>query len=160
MALSLFQEMHGHGWLKENPHACAVLGWHRATSASLLADSSLASLLCATHHAGTAGLQQKPLQTHPALPHEAGGGSNHPMLVSLCISATNEGREKGRMSWEGHIPHGTPRWSLLMPKQPQGFTPDQHLPPLNPQKEGRAATAAQQQHPKCLCHERSWKECA
>lgn len=162
MALSLFQEMHGHGWLKENPHACAVLGWQGATSASLLADASAASLLCATHHAVTDGLQQKPLQSHPALHHGAGGGSIHPIPISFCISPTSEGRKKRRMA----LGRSRPSWNTLevtadpKPSQLQEFTPDQPLPPLNPQKEGSAAATAQQQPPKCLCHERSWKECA
>lgn len=61
MALSLFQEMHGHSCLKENPHDCIVFSaeWHLATSFLLLADHNVASLLCATHHAVTNIIQQK-----------------------------------------------------------------------------------------------------
>lgn len=61
MALSLFQEMHGHSCLKENPHDCIVFSaeWHLATSFLLLADHNAASLLCATHHAVTNIIQQK-----------------------------------------------------------------------------------------------------
>lgn len=130
--------MHGHSWLKENPHACAVLGWQGATSASLLADASAASLLCATHHAVTDGLQQKPLQSHPALHHGAGGGSIHPIPLSLCISPTSEGRKKGRMA----LGRSRPSWNTLevtadpKPSQLQEFTPDQPFPPLNLKKRG------------------------
>lgn len=61
VALSLFQEMHGHSCLKENPHDCIVFSaeWHLATSFLLLADHNAASLLCATHHAVTNIIQQK-----------------------------------------------------------------------------------------------------
>lgn len=60
MALSLFQEMHGHSCLKENRNDCIVFSteWHFATSLLLLADYNVASLLCATHHAVT-NMQQK-----------------------------------------------------------------------------------------------------
>lgn len=98
--------------------------------------------------------KKNPSKSHPALCCGAGGGSIYPVLVSLCVSATNEGREKGRRSsWNTLVVTADPK----PPPQLQGFTPDQHL---NPQKEGRAATTAQEQHPKCLCRERSWKECA
>lgn len=62
---------------------------------------------------------------------------SHPTLVSLCISPTNEGREKGIM-----VPHGTPGWSLLTPNPPssRGSLHTSISPPENPPKEGRAAT--------------------
>lgn len=61
VALSTFQEMHGHSCLKENPHDCIVFSaeWQLATSFLLLADHNVASVLCATHHAVTNIIQQK-----------------------------------------------------------------------------------------------------
>lgn len=61
VALSMFQEMHGHSCLEENPHDCIVFSaeWQLATSFLLLAAHNVASLLCATHHAVTNIVQQK-----------------------------------------------------------------------------------------------------
>lgn len=101
VALSLFQEMHGHSCLKENPNDCIVFSaeWQLATSLLLLTDYSVASLLCATHHAVTNIIQQKKSPSKVTMfssSNGSGRGFIHPILFSFRISPTSKDRKRGR----------------------------------------------------------------
>lgn len=174
MALSSFQEMHGHSCLKENPNDCIVFSaeWQLATSLLLLADYNVASLLCATHHAVTNIIQQKKIPSKVTVFSSLMDLVEAPFMRYCFLSASlpQAGVGRGAESPREAPIHGvTPRvvaaGSHTLPaavRAELGLLTQTILRscsasfPTEPSKRG----ACNNNSLTCLCHERSWKECA
>lgn len=175
MALSSFQAMHGHSCLKENPNDCIVFSteWQFATSLLLLADYNVASLLCATHHAVTNIVQQKKILSKVTM-FSSPVDLVEALFIRYCFLSASLPQARVRRGvespWEAPVPDVTPGVVAAGPhtlpaavKAELGLLTPTSLWscsasfPSEPSKRGVCNNNILLT---CLCHERSWKECA
>lgn len=169
MALSLFQEMHGHSCLKENPNDCIVFSteWQLATSLLLLADYSVASLLCATHHAVTNIIQQKKIPSKVTMFSSLVDLVEAPFIryrfpfASLPLARIGRGAELVSVMLTPRVVAAGSRTLPAAMRVELGLLTPTSLRscsasfPIEPSKRGACSNNILT----CLCHERSWKEC-